>query len=86
MLVSFPDADPRLLAFARRLKAAREARNVDLPGLSQRADVAKLHLGLAEQGRYHFTSAELFRVTNALRLPIDFLTTDRDLKALRPIE
>ena len=58
---------------------------MDVAWLADKTGVAKVTLGLAEQGRCRLTSAELFAVTNGLRLPIDFLMTDRDLKALKTL-
>ncbi len=86
MLASLPPIDQTLLAFGRRLRAAREARGLSLDDLSGAAEISRLMLHLAEQGRERVDAAALHRISGVLHLPLHFLiSTEGDPKALRPL-
>jgi transcriptional regulator with XRE-family HTH domain len=83
VIIDLPRVDPVQAALGRRLRRVRQARGFTVPELAAMAGLSPLRLGLGEQGRTRFTSAELHALIGALHISLGLLYGDSDLSGLR---
>jgi transcriptional regulator with XRE-family HTH domain len=86
VIIPLAGVDKTQTALGRRLRLVREARGFTTERLAAACGMAPSRLGMVEQGRVRLTSAEMFALTTALRIPLHLLHAEGgDLSRLRRI-